>query len=248
MTRLSYPSQPAVTLLPYPCVYRSYFYHSSRMPWGIPPSSLHRRRLSDISRRLSWKAGIRRVPVIWRLINGRLSAVFILVCGTILVLASSVNLILVSCRHPSSSPSGRIRIRRARPLLGVGRSELEPEPGVISSFIATFTSTLTTSCQLMFRRHHHYLHQVEIFYRISISIFVLDSNWGKGSALCFEPGLAMIPSAMAFVSSPSIAKSPAPSPYLCYMPRSTSTSQSPLIHHVSLYISSLYPTTIALPA
>lgn len=30
----------------------------------------------------------------------------------------------------------------------------------------------------------------------------------------------------------------APSPYLCYMPRSTSTSpQSPLVHHVSLYIS-----------
>ncbi|KAG1849169.1 hypothetical protein DFJ58DRAFT_889370 [Suillus subalutaceus] len=138
----------------------------------------------------------------------RNSAVFILVCDTILVLASSVNLILVSCRHPSSSPFGSIRIRRARPLLGVGRSELEPEPGVISSFIKYFDDFLPADVSSTSPGNHHYLHQVEIFYRISISISVLDSNWGKGSALCFEPGLAMIPSAIAFVSSPSIANSP----------------------------------------
>jgi hypothetical protein len=139
MARLPYPSQPAVNTailsmrisLMFSITHHSWIVHTAFLT--IPVLSL----------RLSCKAGT-RVLVVWRYINGRLSAIFILVCSTILVLASSVNLILTSCRHPSSYPSVRIRLRHARPLLGVGRSELKPglEPGAISLLIATSTSTL----------------------------------------------------------------------------------------------------------
>lgn len=236
------------------------FYHPIIPGSCIPLSSLHRCCL-----RLSCKAGT-RVLVVWRLINGRLSAIFILVCSTILVLASSVNLILTLCRHPSSYPFVRICLRHARPL-GVGRSELEPglEPGAISSLIATSTSTDFSWTSL---GNYHYLHQVkwgfssssnwwfsvyqdDYFYRIFISIFVLDSNWSKGSALCFEPGFAMIPSAMAFVSS---FPSQAPRSISIPMPHAlinfdiSLSPQSPLVYDVSLYISNVYPTTIVLLA
>ncbi|KAG2365879.1 hypothetical protein BDR07DRAFT_601492 [Suillus spraguei] len=121
---------------------------------------------------------------------------------TILGFASSVDLLVVSLLHLRSLVSDVLGSCLA--------ARTKSEPGVISSFIATNTRSLTSY------GHYHYLHQVKwgfsvinlvFLYRISISFFVFGSNWGKGSALCFEPGLGMIPSWMAFqvIAFPCIA-------------------------------------------
>lgn len=115
--------------------------------------------------------------------------------------------------------------------VSVGRSELDPElePGVISSFIVTSTSTLTTSCRPMFRGHPRTIIIISIkSSRDSPSSGGFLSNLhlhlrlrpGQGFGFMFRTRIGNDTVSDSFCDFPFHRKPPAPSPspYPCYMP------------------------------